>query len=287
MKITLLGSTGYIASHLIPALESAGHEVLALSRSDADYTNPNTLRTHLMREKPAFLINAAGYVGKPNVDACELAKNECMLGNAILPSVISMACAEAGIAWAHISSGCIYEGDESKSYTESDPPNFDFETASSWYSGTKALGELAIRHDKNCYILRLRMPFDSKDSSKNLLSKLAKYDKILNVENSLTCVDDFCNAVVQIIEKQIPFGVYNVVNTGSISTKEIVGMMRDRGIVEDKEIKYYENEQEFYDEIGCCKRSVCVLNNEKLKAHGIEMPSAKLALTKTLNNWTK
>ena len=40
-----------------------------------------------------FLINAAGYTGKPNVDACELHKHECLFGNAVLPGIVADACA--------------------------------------------------------------------------------------------------------------------------------------------------------------------------------------------------
>jgi dTDP-4-dehydrorhamnose reductase len=53
-------------------------------RADVDYTDRVVLTELLRREKPAFLINAAGYTGKPNVDACELHKSECLLGNAVL-----------------------------------------------------------------------------------------------------------------------------------------------------------------------------------------------------------
>jgi hypothetical protein len=73
--------------------------------------NPGVLRAALQRDRPEFLINAAGYTGKPNVDACELHKAECLLGNAVLPGIVAQACEEAGVPWGHVSSGCIYTGD--------------------------------------------------------------------------------------------------------------------------------------------------------------------------------
>ena len=116
---------------------------------------------------------AAGYTGKPNVDACELDKAGTLAGNTLLPQTIAHACAAAGIPWGHISSGCIYSGAkiaadgamrvekdmtkpelhalaEEKSpailgFTETDTPNFSFrDLPCSFYSGTKALGEEAI-----------------------------------------------------------------------------------------------------------------------------------------------
>ena len=56
------------------------------------------------------LINCAGYVGKPNVDACELHKEECLQGNVLLPEMLSRFCSELMIKFVHISSGCIYTG---------------------------------------------------------------------------------------------------------------------------------------------------------------------------------
>ena len=47
--------------------------------------------------KPRLLINAAGYTGKPNVDACELAKADCLDGNAVLPWAIRQVCEELNI----------------------------------------------------------------------------------------------------------------------------------------------------------------------------------------------
>ncbi len=115
-----------------------------LRRSEVDYTDGPTLRSLLLERKPEFLINAAGYTGKPNVDACELHKAECLLGNAVLPGVIATACTEAGVPWGHVSSGCIYSGDGPgpDGFTELDPPNFTFRAGPcSFYSGTKGLGE--------------------------------------------------------------------------------------------------------------------------------------------------
>jgi uncharacterized protein YbjT (DUF2867 family) len=36
MKVTLTGSTGFVGSHILTALQEHGHEVTALVRDDAD-----------------------------------------------------------------------------------------------------------------------------------------------------------------------------------------------------------------------------------------------------------
>ena len=64
-----------------------------------------------MREnKPAFLVNAAGFTGKPNVDACEDAKADTLAGNTLFPQMLSQVCVVEKIPWGHVSSGCIFSG---------------------------------------------------------------------------------------------------------------------------------------------------------------------------------
>ena len=106
----ILGSTGYVGSKIFHFLTKNEKEVIGISRSDIDYSNPKILKEFLSSKKPRFLINAAGYTGKPNVDACELAKADCLDGNAVLPGTIRQVCEELNITWGHVSSGCIYSG---------------------------------------------------------------------------------------------------------------------------------------------------------------------------------
>ena len=49
----------------------------SVSRGTLDYTDFRTLLGALKQEKPDFVVNAAGFTGKPNVDACENQKDCC------------------------------------------------------------------------------------------------------------------------------------------------------------------------------------------------------------------
>ena len=106
----VLGDTGYVGSKIFHYLKENRWEVVGISRAVLDYTNPKTLKEFLRSKKPVFLINAAGYTGKPNVDACELAKADCLNGNAVLPGIVREVCEDLEIPWGHVSSGCIYSG---------------------------------------------------------------------------------------------------------------------------------------------------------------------------------
>src|SRR5258707_6833876 len=108
--IVLLGASGYIGEAFAHALRERGQPFTPLSRRNVDYTRYDVLLSFLRQTKPDFLVNAAGFTGKPNVDACEDAKAETLAGNTLLPQAIANACHSANIPWGHVSSGCIFSG---------------------------------------------------------------------------------------------------------------------------------------------------------------------------------
>ena len=106
----ILGASGYIGQAFVEELEKRGRDYIALSRATVDYTRFRPLLNFLQEAKPKFLINCAGYTGKPNVDACEKTKNDTILGNITLVESVANACDVAGIPFGHVSSGYIYSG---------------------------------------------------------------------------------------------------------------------------------------------------------------------------------
>src|ERR1700685_656236 len=104
--ILLLGATGYLGEAFAKELQRRKVDFIPLARKQIDYTRFDLLLEFLRAKKPAFVVNAAGFTGKPNVDACENDKAGTLLGNTLLPQTIAHACAAAKIPWGHISSGC-------------------------------------------------------------------------------------------------------------------------------------------------------------------------------------
>ncbi len=282
--IAILGSTGYVGGKYLDVLRARGMDCMGLSRVDVDYSDVATLRDWLLVERPSFLINAAGYTGKPNVDACEDHKAECLFGNAVLPGRIREACEETGTPWGHVSSGCVYQGRRSDGggWREEDAPNFSFRLPPcSFYSGTKALGEEVLKDAEECYVWRLRVPFNSEDSPRNYLRKILAYDRLLDVENSLSQIDDFVEATLACWEKHVPYGVYNVTNPGAVTTRQVTEWMREEGVT-DKELTFFESEDEFMHQAARAPRSGCVLDASKLIAAGIELRPVEEAVRASL-----
>ena len=287
--IYLLGGSGYVGQAYQALLTRKGIAFRNLRRADLDYTDTAALAVALKADRPDFLINAAGYTGKPNVDACELHKAECLFGNAVVPGRIAEACAAAGVPWGHVSSGCIYSGarPDGTGFTEQDTPNFTFRTNHcSFYSGTKALGEEVLAGQPNVYLWRLRIPFDHVENPRNYLTKLMRYQRLLEAANSISQLHEFVAATFACWEKRIPFGTYNVTNPGHVTTREVVDLILKSGVCK-KEYSFFKSEDEFMHVAAKTPRSNCLMDSAKLAAAGIRLTEVHDAVALALRQWQK
>ncbi len=285
--IYLLGGSGYVGMAYQALLQRKDIPFRNLRRAEFDYTDTAALTALLQAEKPEFLINAAGYTGKPNVDACELHRAECLFGNAVLPGRIAEACTAAGVPWGHVSSGCIYNGarPDGAGFTEEDAPNFSFRAPPcSFYSGTKALGEEVLTGRTEVYLWRLRIPFNEVDNPRNYLTKLLRYPTLLEATNAISQLDEFCAATFACWEKRIPFGTYNVTNPGQVTTREIVALIRQTG-VSHKDFVFFRDEADFMHQAAKTPRSNCVLDSSKLARAGIALTEVHEAVARDLRRW--
>lgn len=287
--IYLLGGSGYVGHAYQALLTRKGIPFKNIRRAELNYADGAALREALGRDRPEFLINAAGYTGKPNVDACELHKSECLEGNAVLPGVIAEACAAAGVPWGHVSSGCIYSGarPDGSGFREDDTPNFTFRTNHcSFYSGTKALGEEVLAGKPSVYVWRLRIPFNNVDNPRNYLTKLMRYSTLLEATNSISQLEEFVSATFACWEKRVPFGTYNVTNPGAITTHEVVALIKESGVCR-KDFVFFKSEDEFMKLAAKTPRSNCVMDSSKLASVGITLTPVRDAVRQALATWQK
>jgi len=278
--IIVLGGNGYIGSAVKHCADEGGVESVVISRDVFDYTDSFVLKEYLSGARASFLINCAGYTGKPNVDACESAKYECLQGNAVLPGIIREVCEDLKIPWGHVSSGCIYSGrrTDGKGWAEEDEPNFSFRSPPcSFYSGTKALGEEVLEGAENCFVWRLRIPLNHKHSPRNYLQKLLNYDNLLEAENSVSHLEEFCQKCIECFTKDLEPGIYNMTNPGSITTRQVTDWMIKEGLT-CKEFNFFDSEDDFMSRAAIAPRSNCVLDTTKAEKAGIAMRPVEEAM---------
>ena len=312
----LLGASGYIGQAFASELSFRKIPFTSISRRQIDYTNFRALRAALQQEKPEFVINAAGFTGKPNVDACENQRGETVAGNVSLAQTVAQACDAAGVRLGFVSSGCIYTGakvrrecgtwavedrlteplvsellanrsDRVAGFTESDEPNFCFtHNNCSFYSGTKALAEEVMAGFPDFYVWRLRIPFDEFDGVRNYLSKVQRYAKVYQNWNSISHRRDFVAACLDTWLQKITGGVYNVVNPGYISTREVVQKIQQR-LKASWKPEFWQNDDEFYRFGAVTPRSNCILDTSKILKSGIRIRPLEEALEEALDRWVK
>jgi len=294
-KILLLGGSGYVGSAFQAFLTGRGIPFRNVSRKEVDYSRREILGKLLADERPDFLINAAGYTGKPNVDACENHKADTLQGNAVLPGTIREACEAAGVPWGHVSSGCIFTGrhGSGRGFDEADEPNFSFRRSPcSFYSGTKALGEEVLEGAENCYVWRLRIPFDASVSPRNYLVKVMAYARLLEAENSISHLGEYVRACFELWEKGAAPGVYNVTQPGTITTSQVVGWIREEGERRKsagepnpfpEDFDFFASEEEFMKLAANTPRSNCVLETKKIEAAGVSLTPVERIVRQSLS----
>lgn len=283
----LIGGSGYVGTAFQKLLTRNQHPFKVISRRDVDYFNKDALTKCLKSMQASFVINAAGFTGRPNVDACELRKTECLAGNAMLPGVIREVCEHMKLPWGHVSSGCIFTGakPDGSGFTESDSPNFSFrQNNCSFYSGCKALGEEVLAGAERCYVWRLRIPFDEFDSPRNYITKMMRYDRLLEATNSLSQLNEFVASCVECWNKHIDYGIYNLTNPGIVNTRDVVEMIKRTGL-SNKAFSYFDTEAEFMNLAAKTPRSNCVLDSSKAVAAGLPLSPVDVALERAMNNW--
>lgn len=298
--VVVAGGTGYVGAEFLRQLGSDG---INLSRSECNNYDRASLRRVLLQLQPQFLVNCAGYTGKPNVDACELHQSECLEGNAVLPSILAEVCSELKIPWGHVSSGCIFLGSKpgKQGFRETDLPNFTFRQKNcSFYSGTKALGEELLgytptfrsgewtwehRATPENYIWRLRIPFSELAGPRNYLTKVLNYPRLLDVENSISHVREFVTTALLTWKNRLPFGIYHLTNPGYVSTREVTEMIREVLPSARDKFEFFESEEEFLRIAAKTPRSSCILDTSKIESYGLGMTPVREALLRALKNW--
>lgn len=290
MKIGIVGSTGYVGQAFQSYCALHGIALVAIGREAT--SSADSLARTIERARIDFLVNCGGYTGKPNVDACESNRTDCLYGNAVLPGILRKGCEQVGLAWGHVSSGCIYNGKrfDGRGFTEEDPPNFCFrQNQCSFYSGSKALGEEILglgtkELAPKCYIWRMRIPFENSNNPRNYLQKLLGYDRLLDAENSLSNLTEFVAACIDCFRLRVPFGIYNLTNPGSVTTRQVVEMILRSGISR-KEFHFFKDEEEFMRVAAIAPRSNCVLDSSKAVNSGLKLTPIRDSLQETLLAW--
>ncbi len=270
MKILIIGR-GYLGLRCAEAWKDEAIVAEGRIETVAD------VRALLDVHHPDVVLNAAGVVGKPNVDWCETHQLETIAGNTILPLKIAHACQERSVYLLHMGTGCIYYGyaADPNGYKESDPAN-----PLAVYTKAKYAADLTLSTLPNVGIARIRMPIDSVSVPQNLIDKLAHYPKVVDVVNSATVVEDMIEVFYKLLGARAS-GIFHVTNPGSIRHREILEMYRE--LIDPTHTNEWITAEELVEQgLADKKRSNTILQSENLGNFGITMRPIKEAVQATM-----
>lgn len=218
------GKTGWVGGKLMALLAAAGYDVVAAA---ARLQNTQDVAAELDAVAPTHVLNAAGLTGRPNVDWCEDHKRAVIETNVTGTLALMEATAARGIHVTHFATGCIYSYDGAHplgapGFTEEDPPNF----TGSYYSKTKAAVEDLIRSAYDHVLtLRLRMPISDDLTPRSFITKITRYERVVNIPNSMSVLAELLPHSVTLACRRVT-GVVNFTNPGVISHNQILLLYR-------------------------------------------------------------
>lgn len=256
--ILLFGSTGWIGLKIKKIMLDLNFRVIdAKSRLESF----KEVAEEITMTQFDYCFLCAGITRDPkdpstNIDWCE--KNKVYTLEINFHACLNVVNSCDGRKVIYFGTGCIYEYDEFhpigfEGYKEDDKPNF----LKSTYSLSKALFEDAVK-DRNILILRFRMPIDSYLSPRNIITKLIKYEKVINIPNSMSVLDDLLPLVPKMLHLT---GIYNFVNPGVISHNQILDLYTQ---YINPKFKYTNFTIEEQSKVIIAPRSNTALNTSKL-----------------------
>jgi dTDP-4-dehydrorhamnose reductase len=217
MKIALIGSTGQLGTDLVKTL-GAAHEVIGLTHNDIEVADHDSCLI-LKKHQPDMVINTAAF---HKTDQCEEEPLKTFSVNALGARNVAMITKEIDATDVFISTDYVFDGSKKDPYTEDDVP-----APINTYGISKLAAEHFTRQNPKHYIIRMASAFGKAGASgkggnfvETMITKAKNNDPITVIDDmwmSPTYTKDAASTLKEIVEKQLPYGVYHATNKGCCS----------------------------------------------------------------------
>ena len=289
MKILVYGHKGWIGGQFISLLENTQYDyILGAERVD----NTPLLIQEIYTIKPTHIVSFIGRthgtiddIEYTTIDYLEQPGKlvENIKDNLFSPISLAIVCKERNIHYTYLGTGCIFnyiDDNRDKGFTESDIPNF----FGSGYSVVKGFTDRLMYQFKDTVLnLRIRMPIVDKDCPRNFITKIANYEKICSVPNSMSVLPELLPIALKMMEKGV-VGTINLTNPGVISHNEILEMYKE---YVDKSFSWNNFSIEEQRKVIACDRSNNLLDTTKLENFAPEVRHIKDSVRELLKNYEK
>ncbi len=216
MRVAITGAAGLFGHGLVAAF-STRHEVVPLTRTDADITNAEAVLAVLERVRPDLVVHPAGI---PDLDICEADPARGFLVNYQGTRNVVEAARRVGAGIAHISTDAVFDGKKLVPYLETDEPR-----PLTVYGQTKLQAEQAVKAWAKHWIFRVPVLFGPGKTNfvEKGLRKIASGGEYVVASDQLGCATHTVDAGMKIMEvvERGPCGLYHLSNQGSCSRFEL------------------------------------------------------------------
>ncbi|MDD5342129.1 MAG: dTDP-4-dehydrorhamnose reductase [Patescibacteria group bacterium] len=215
MKLLIIGHKGMLGTALKEVLK--GHQLVLWDLPEYNITD-ETIIDKMVAENPEVVINVAAFT---DVDGAEKHKKEAKAVNADGVAILAEGCEQLNTPLIHISTDYVFDGQTTDGYREDDPPK-----PINTYGKTKAEGEKKLRKITEAYFLVRTQGLygpNGKNFVDTMLEKGKAGGEIKIVSDQFirpTYTFDLARAIAVLIDTQPDYGIYHLVNEGTVSWYE-------------------------------------------------------------------
>lgn len=220
MKIAVIGASGQLGVDVVEASRRHGDDVFALSHSDVELSDMNSVSNCLVELRPDTIVNTAAM---HHVENCEREPQKAFAVNGLGVRNLSMVARDIGAILMHVSTDYVFDGAKGSPYVETDAPR-----PLNVYGNTKLSGEYFVRStvDKH-FVLRTsaiygKNPCRAKGGLNfvELMLKLAKErDELRVVDSEIVTPTPTSEIAAQMValSRSDKYGLYHATAEGSCS----------------------------------------------------------------------
>lgn len=275
----MIGKSGQLANAFIQENLKFKNSIFPFSRHEINIVSESSIRKSVNIIKPDIIINTSGVHLNKQV---EENPNNLFKINTISVGNLAKISKEFGIHFFTFSTNYVFDGEKSFPYSENDPPN-----PLQNYGVSKLGGEyLALNFNPGrSYVIRTSGIFGGEGSPEkyNFVLRILKEAKDMNKLEvsseqvmSLTSANDLANAVLQIIKKRTPAGIFHLTNEGYSNLSGYAEFIVKTAKMKCRIIGV--DRLGFSD--GVFRPKSTVLKNSLGKKYGIILPNYKESLVK-------
>jgi dTDP-4-dehydrorhamnose reductase len=209
-KTLVLGGNGQLGR----ALRTVFPDAEFTTRAEFDVTDPRAWESRHWKDY-GVLINAAAYTA---VDRAETAagRRDAWAANVTAVAAMARVASASGCTLVHVSSDYVFDG-TAESHDENEPVS-----PLGVYGQTKAAGDAIVASLPQHYIVRTSWVVGDGPNFVRTMASLAKRGIDPTVIDDqfgrLSFADDIAMTIAHLVGRAVPFGTYNVTNTGPVQS---------------------------------------------------------------------